>query len=472
MAITIQQYASNLTMANSDLIWVVTSNSSSRSQYQFICALQDGCGTTLTTIKQQPNPSSKGVFDLGRIVKQYLGYDITHFNGGADGLFQANTDTAKFFKVAFGEEYGTSPSSSISVYNGITNATTGSPANTGSVSNYYFINGVLDPNYGSFSWDTGSYYSPQITPSSASFSKNVCMTDAPRTQYARNEDFLTISALNGNITGTSTGSAQDIYAIDIRVFNSASTLISSSTFYNEALSNDPDYAGPRTSSALLWSSVYTLNTCTSSLAANRQTSGSLLVTMPIGPANIQAQGSIDLASLNWDRYTVKLVPQRSAGTINSAGTWDEFTIYKTTGNCEYNGVRFAWVNDYGVWDYYTFGLQDSKTTALDRGIYKQNFVNYSTTTNAVPYNISRRGNNAYYTNINEIFTANSDWLTQEEADWLQGLFYSPNVYIQEGSNMVPVIINSNDFVSRTNPRSQKLFQYAITFTLANSKRPR
>ena len=213
MSVTIQQYASNLTLANSDLIWVVTSNSSSRAQYQFICALQDGCGTTLTTVKQQPNPSSKGVFDLGRIVKQYLEYDTDHFNGGVDGLFQVNQNTAKFFKVAFGEEYGTSPSSSVSVYNGITNATTGSPAQTGSFPQYCFINGVLDPNYGSFSWDTGSYYSPQVTPSSASFTKNVCMTDAPRTQSARDSDFLTVNALNGNFNGTSTGSAQDIYAI-------------------------------------------------------------------------------------------------------------------------------------------------------------------------------------------------------------------------------------------------------------------
>jgi hypothetical protein len=63
-------------------------------------------------------------------------------------------------------------------------------------------------------------------------------------------------------------------------------------------------------------------------------------------------------------------------------------------------------------------------------------------------------------------------LTQEEADWLEQLFYSPNVYIQDGSNMVPVIINSSDFVSKTNPRTQKNFQYAITYTLANSKRPR
>jgi hypothetical protein len=194
--------------------------------------------------------------------------------------------------------------------------------------------------------------------------------------------------------------------------------------------------------------------------------------MPIGPANITADGGIDLSTENWTYYTVTLRPQKAANSVNTSASWDQFTIYKTTGNCDYNGVRFAWVNNYGVWDYYTFGLQNDKTTAMDRGIYKQNFVNYSTTANTIPYNIQRRGNNAYYTNINEIYTANSDWLTQEEADWLAQLFYSPNVYIQDGFNMVPVIITSNDFVSKTNPRTQKNFQYSINYQLANSKRPR
>jgi len=474
MAVTIQQYASDLTMANSDLIWVVTSNSSSRSQYQFICDLKDGCGNTITTIKQQPNPSNKGVFDLGRIVRQYLDYDFNHFNSGVDSLFEVNQNTAKFFKVAFGEEYGTSPTSSISVFNGITNATTGSPAQTGSVKQYYFINGVLDPNYGSFSWDTGSYYSPEPTPTDVPFTKNVCMTDAPREQSARNTDFLTISALNGNFDGESTTSAQDIYGLTIDVYNASNTKIASASAYNVSVGNFPTYGGPRTSNLQNWTNVYQLSPCTSSVSANIQTSGSLLITMGVGPANIVNDGQIDLLNINWSYYDVTLRTQgiNEDDEIYLGASWDSFRIYKTTGNCDYNGVRFAWINDYGVWDYYTFGLADAKNTILDRGIFKQTFVDYGTKTNSVPYNIKRRGNNAYYTNINELFTANSDWLTQEEADWMEQLFYSPNVYIQEGFNMVPVIITSNNFTSRTNPRTQKNFQYAINFTLANNKRAR
>lgn len=471
MAITIQQYASNLTMANSDLLWVVTSNSSSRDQYQFICALKDGCGTTLTTIKQQPNPSGKGVFDLGRIVKQYLGYDATNelFQGGPDGYFQTNRETAKFFKVAFGEEYGTSPSSSVTVYTGV-GSVTGSAAYTGSVPQYYFINGVLDPNYGSWSWNTSSFYNPRVTPSSASFTYNACLTDAPRSQSARNTDYLTLSILNGNLTAGAT-SSQDIYALDLAVYNGNTTVFTSS-YFNVNLTNTATQGGPRTADSQLWTAVNGLSTCTSSLQANIQTSGSFLIHLPVGPQNISDYGDINLSSTTWTSYTLTLRPQSGSVLPNTNASWDKFTISKTEGDCAYNGVRFGFINNYGVWDWYTFTLANDKAYNLDRGIYKQNFVDYSTTSNLVEYNIARRGQNAYYTNINTDLTANSDWLLQEEADWLEQLFYSPNVYVQDGFNMIPVVITTSTLLTKTNPRSQKNFQYVITYRLANDKRSR
>ena len=123
--ITLHQYPGQLDLANSDLLWVATSISSSRPQFQHVCALQDGCGNVLTTIKQQPNPSGKGVFNLGRIVKQYLDYDNYALDivSGGGSFFNKNTNTAKFFKVAFGEEWGTSSTSSVISYSGVGNNT-------------------------------------------------------------------------------------------------------------------------------------------------------------------------------------------------------------------------------------------------------------------------------------------------------------------------------------------------------------
>ena len=136
------------------------------------------------------------------------------------------------------------------------------------------------------------------------------------------------------------------------------------------------------------------------------------------------------------------------------------------------GRRFAWINNFGVWDYFNFTLANNNVIAIDRGTYKKNFVDYSTTTNAVPYNIQRRGTTAYYTNISQNVQVYSNWLTREESDWLTQLFYSPIVYVQEGTKWLPIIILDTQVVENTNPRTQKNFNYSINYTLANNKRSR
>ena len=65
MAITIQQQPTSPNMGNAHLLWVVTSNSSSEAQYQFVADVYvSGSSTRVQRVKQQPNPDRKGVFDL------------------------------------------------------------------------------------------------------------------------------------------------------------------------------------------------------------------------------------------------------------------------------------------------------------------------------------------------------------------------------------------------------------------------
>ena len=463
--ITIQQAAAQLNLANSDMLWELTSVSSSAPQFQYVCALQDGCGTVLTTIKQQPNPSGKGVFNLGRIVKQYLDYDNHALTIGDTGsLFNKNSQTAKFFKVAFGEEFGTSTTSSVVSYSGVGTAT-GSAAFTGSIPYYYLINGTLDPNSGDWNWATGSYFKMEAIPYTGSFAYQVALTDAPRTQYVKAADYASISVLNGNLN-QSTSSAQDIAFVEYNVYTAGVT--ASYLFDNLNNTNTIYSGGPRTGS-ITDSFPGTIQPCSSS-AQPFQTSGSLLLHVGVGPQNLIDNGNIPEITGSWDKYTVKLHP-RGASSANTNATWDSFTFERQT-NCAYDGKRFAFINDYGVWDYFNFTLATNQTTALDYGLYKQTFVPYNTTTNNVPYNRERRGTNGYYTNISENFQVYSDWLTQAEADWLGQLFYSPNVYVQEGNIWLPIIITDTQFQTKTNPRTQKNFNYVVNFTLANNKRSR
>ena len=148
------------------------------------------------------------------------------------------------------------------------------------------------------------------------------------------------------------------------------------------------------------------------------------------------------------------------------------TFQKDTANCEYPGVRFAWKNEFGVWDYYTAKLAENSSVDIERNSYTKTFVDYSTSTSTVAYNAANRGSQQYYNRLSKRKTANTDFLNQADADWLRELFYSTDVYVQEGTEFYGVVITNATITEKTNPRSQKLFTYTVEFEYANPLRPR
>ena len=449
MAITIRQSPTTPNMANNNLVYAVTSNSSSAPQYQFVVDLTlSGSNTLLQRIKQQPNPNNAGIFDMGSIITNYLDSD----NSWKAAPFVTASTAAKRFQVKFGEQYGTSASSSVILYTGV-GAVTGSPAVTASAY-LYTINGLVDPNDKvDWNWPSGSYFTASAVSTTTTFSKQNALTNAPLTQSIQDGEYATISLINGNFTN-STSSAQDIFAVSVVVYNSASVEVDSFDLTN-ITSNG---GGPRTAISQVWSAV----------AAN-QTAGTQLVTVGIGPQNLADDGNT--LQTDWAYYTVNAYGQKAASTINDSGSYASLRYEKQGPQCGYDGVRFAWKNEFGVWDYYTFTLATDKSFGIERAAYEQTFVPYSSDY-PVPYSKQRRGTINYYNKPIQTQVANSNWLTQDESDWLKELFFSANVFYQEGTEFYPAVITSVDVTEKTNPRSQQLFQYAIQFQVANQINPR
>ena len=449
MAITIQQSPTTPNMANNNLVYAVTSNSSSAAQFQFVVDLTlSGSNTLLQRIKQQPNPNNAGIFDMGSIITNYLDSD----NSWKAASFVTASTAAKRFQVKFGEQYGTSASSSVILYTGVA-AVTGSPAVTAS-SYLYTINGLVDPN-DKINWNfpSASYFVNNATPSSASFSFQYALTNAPLTQSIQDGEYATISLINGNFTN-STSSAQDIFVVRVLVYNSASVEIDDFSLTNLTGNG----GGPRANANQLFSAV-----------ATSQTAGTQLLTIGVGPQNLSDNG--DTLPSNWSYYTVQAHNQKSAGVTNTSGSYATLRYEKQGAQCGYDGVRFAWKNEFGVWDYYTFTLQTDKAFGIERANYEQTFVPYSSDY-PVPYSKQRRGAVNYYNKPVQTQVANSNWLDQDEADLIKELFFSANVFYQEGTEFYPAVITSVDVTEKTNPRSQQLFQYAIQFQVANQINPR
>ena len=333
-------------------------------------------------------------------------------------------------------------------------ATTGSPAVTAS-SYYYVANGLVEPyDKVNWNWSLPSYYVHTAVSGTASFSYQHALTNAPYTQSIQDGEYATISLINGNFNGSTTA-AQDIFVVRVRSYDATGSLLDDVDLANLV----PNGGGPRANGTQTWSSV----------AAN-QTAGTQLITVGVGPQNLADNG--DTLNANWAYYIVQPVNQASAGVANYSGSYATLRFEKQGPQCGYDGVRFAWKNEFGVWDYFTFTLDSGATTGIERSSYEQSFVPYSTNDTTAPYNKERRGTIQFYNKLDKLQTANLNWLTQEQADWLKELFFSTNVFIQEGLNFFPVSIITVNLIEKTNPRTQKLFQYVIEFKPANQPNAR
>ena len=179
-------------------------------------------------------------------------------------------------------------------------------------------------------------------------------------------------------------------------------------------------------------------------------------------------------------------------------------------NCGYEKKQFYWVNKYGVYDYFTFTLAETITDDIERKDYKQTFVDFSSNSNTIDFNKSRRGKKQYQNKPTQRYRVESNWLTKEEADAVREMFFSTNVYylekqitqdidynffnsinagddknLKSPQNMgvsgvstfdqiqeIPVVITNASITEKTNPRTDKLYRYTVEYQLANDLNPR
>jgi hypothetical protein len=318
-----------------------------------------------------------------------------------------------------------------------------------------FVNGLVEPNSGNFNFPSGSFLTQSATPADTqSFAKQYTLSDAPTTQKIQDGEYHTIALFNGNIINKTTTNAQDLYFYEVKVYNSASTNIQTINWYNTTANG----GGPRANNNEEFPDIYTFTN-----------TGSLLLYAGSGPQNFADSGT----TLNtaWSYYTVTWYSQESAGVENISGSYAQLTFTKDEASCDYEGVRFAWKNKYGVWDYYTARLATNSSVQIERNAYDASFVDYSTP-GLVPYNISRRGTTQFYNKLDQTKTVTTDYLNQTDADWIEEMLYSTDVYVQEGTDFLPVVVTNASVTEKTNPRSQKLYNYEISFKYANQPRPR
>ena len=461
MAITVsQEIAQTINATHSDLVYVVTSNSSSNDNYSFNIDICDEDENLLQRFSQTPNLDGIGVFNINN----YFDRDIIF---PANDVFNTtkivvNNQQFKRNQIRFSEQWSDGVSGDIKIYDGVDDSVLGNflPGNVqadnlGDDPNNYFIPAVVNRNEQiSPNFDSDDFY-VQGTGTGTRF----WLTDMPRTDIpVRKTDKMKLAAFVGQ-SYSGSGAYNDIMRVRMRQQSSDGTTLL--THYNSNTSNGQNPDSPRNSISDNFSEVS---------ASYFQTDDWVNRFGFFGVAPDDINGYSDRATAT--QYVIDIQGYEDDQNVTTG--IDVLSFVYQDDNCPYPIYRLCWLNKYGGLDWYNFKGRNRYNNQRRDENYRQGFIDYSISSAATnPYNVVNRGQKSFRTQQNQRIGISTDFLTQEWADWLEGLFVSPAVWLQDDTldRMVPINLVSADYQKLNDPRTQKNKSYTIEFVYSNPNRP-
>ncbi len=168
--------------------------------------------------------------------------------------------------------------------------------------------------------------------------------------------------------------------------------------------------------------------------------------------------------------------QYSAWTVNpligdeppyfSART-SEIKVFKIDTTCtEYDEFQLVFEDRLGSFIPFSFILASKKSFNKSIETFKKGTGSYNYLTNTFGYNTYDRGETILSTDFDEVYTVNSNWITEEECAYLVEQFTSPEVYWNDEGTFRPLIITNTTYEQKFR-NTDVLFNLVVSFRLAN-----
>lgn len=474
-----------LSPAYNPIMWSVLSSKVNSQDFKYVFEIYLD-GVLINTIKQRANPAGYGMLDVSTLIQGYLEGNannaaitqgettIDYINGQ---VFADNNLMSRKVYLKVGEEYTVNGITSI--YNGVSD-TIGAPA-------YFLYSGntqmgnLTTPvtTWSASITDQEQQWNMQSTYQSGIFGGNPFNAD---TVYDHNYGLA--NALSFNTL------EQDVYAFD-------NTILS---FINWS----PITSGTQQNS--IFGFRYQLYNAAGTLVDTQD--------MPMITANGYAQRATCDSTPSTDAKYALVHVLAGVDKLHEVFGWASGPGYKVTiqgynkaagTGCTfgdavtkkysftiqeyctplYPRVRLSWYNSLGGRDYMNFTMFTEKTTNTTQDSYAQEQINYSGVTPVPVLNGTlpignlgiKGGEKPFNKQSTATYSVQTDWLTQEQVDLLEGLQNSPQVlaYIADPKNSLAndypytVKITQSSYTTK-NVRQTKLVQGTFTFTLVTSQK--
>ena len=251
-------------------------------------------------------------------------------------------------------------------------------------------------------------------------------------------DYHTVAFLNDF-----TNFASDIEAIGIRYYDSAGSQIGTT----KVIANNNAAGG-------------------SNPTSETNTDAERLVYFGCGAGNLQAQSVTTAARpsafTNWVYYTIQGAD--ASDVVKTA----LYYFIKQDGSCKgFKVRRLAWRNSVGGYDYFNFKKKSTQTVEVQQDNYSTMLGTFNGS--RWRYNNTQRGKKTRQTTAILKETLNTDWITEQDANLLEKLIMSTDVYIVENADTTytqAVMITDSSFVRKTVANDRKI-QYTINIEYAN-----
>jgi hypothetical protein len=438
--------------AYNPIIWEVSSNETAQFKFKYVFDVYISPSVTPLRYKVPANPNGIGIINVQSLCEAELSItDNLPFL--SSNPFYLGTGMATRVYILAGEEYASSPTGEAILYNG--SGVVGQPA-FGLYANSDFnpAPSTTDPVV-AYAAGQGAqeYYSYQ---ESGGEDIEQFVMDSPTSKFLRNEpnnpseirsdEKISLSFLNWDFLAA-TGPQVSPYAMKTTL-SLGGTAVQTDVYLNTVANggvwsgptgwvNNVDNFGPTSGAYFLNNFVLDLNTI----------------------------------NTNFDEICFQLFPYQTYGAtgLGATGISEQVCYNINNDNCwGFEPIRITWLNNKGGRDWYTFIKRNTFTQNAERdSFFKLPGYWSGSGFSLLDINPSTYGTTVFNVNLQQAWTASTDWLSEQDSAWLRDLFKSPSVHVYLPGNPQPTLVQITDssYSEQTFAR-EKLFQYFVSFVEA------
>jgi hypothetical protein len=417
---------------------VLSSTNDSEARFKYVVQIMDG-STEVARINQPPDPNGNGVIELSNVLKNFVRLEpnmlLTGSDNGGNHFFN--------YSLRYGEQYVDTWQANDFIFSaGNIALTTDTFTDT---THDYSEGDLINVNSPDEDFVLSGVYRVISVPDNKTVVINQPWIQSGAainidTQYTdqRVTEFLNIE------------SQTDRYVYDARLLFDENAAYNENTYKIgttngrmltklQTLSGDiPMYIGDR----------FTANyfgTLAGDMKLEVQRLGAVIVGTTIDITNHKGTVRIDrdaihptLALVVGDRYRVRVVNN----TTTNTSPYINFVVREVC--TKFTNKRLIWMDRFGAWNSFNFELHSTKDLGVNRTVYeRENLGGFSGGSYSI--DTSQFGDLVTKVNSNEVFTVNSNRVTQNQIFMLEDLFTSRYVYEFTDGKLIPVILLTNDY---------------------------